>query len=60
MNWKGCEWEQLWLNLRCYLGICMEGLRKTTKNLRQDRRSPSQDLKLGTPNYEAGVLTTRL
>jgi hypothetical protein len=46
MNWKGC-------------GICLEGLRKTTKNLSQDSRSPGRDLNPGPPEYEAGVLTTR-
>jgi hypothetical protein len=29
-----------------------EGLRKTTKNLSQDSRSPGPDLNPGTPEYE--------
>jgi len=32
MNWKGCERKWSWPNLRYYPGICLEGLRKTTKN----------------------------
>lgn len=41
---KGC-WRTLsWPNLRYYIGICLNGLRKTTKNLSQDNRSPTQDL----------------
>jgi hypothetical protein len=35
------------------------GLRKITKNLRQDSRSPGQDLNPGHPENEAGMLTTR-
>jgi hypothetical protein len=49
----------LWPNFRYYLGICLEGLRKTTKNLSQVSRSPGRDLNPGPPEYEAGVLTTR-
>jgi hypothetical protein len=52
MNWKGCGRKRSWPNLRYYPGICLEGLRKTTKNLSQDSRSP--------PEYEAGELTTQL
>jgi hypothetical protein len=53
--WK----KRSWPNLRYYSGICLEGLRKTTKNLSQDSRSPGRDLDPGPPEYEAGVLTTR-
>jgi hypothetical protein len=35
------------------------GLRKTTKILSQDSRSPGRDLNAGPPEYEAEVLTTR-
>jgi hypothetical protein len=42
----------------CY-GICLEGLRKTTKILSKDNRSPSRDLNTGPPEYEAGVSATR-
>jgi hypothetical protein len=37
--------------------ICLEGLRKTTKHLSQDSRSPNRDLNLVALEYEAGVLT---
>jgi hypothetical protein len=40
-----------------YTGICLEKLRKTTKNLRTARLR-GQDLNPGPPEYE-GVLTTR-
>jgi hypothetical protein len=39
-------------------GIFMEGLRKTTKNFRQDSRCPGWDLNMVPPQYEARVLTT--
>jgi hypothetical protein len=57
INWKGCERKRSWPNLRHCPGICLDGLRKTTKNLGQDSRSPGPDLNLGPPEYEAGVLT---
>jgi hypothetical protein len=47
------------LILRYYQVICLEGLRKTMKPLRQDSQSPGRDLNPGLPEYEAGVLTTR-
>jgi hypothetical protein len=40
--------------------MALEGLRKATKSLIQDSRSPGRDLKPGPPEYEAGVVTTRL
>jgi hypothetical protein len=43
MNWKGYGRKRLWPNLRYYPGICMEGLRKTTKSLTQAIRSPGRD-----------------
>jgi hypothetical protein len=56
--------EAGWPNFKCYSSICVEGLRKTTKNLSQDSRSRGQHLKLGPPKYEAGVVvhvvTTRV
>jgi hypothetical protein len=60
MNWKGCGKKRSWPNLRYYPSICLEGLRKTTKNLSQDTRSPVRDLNPGPPEYEEGVLTTQL
>jgi hypothetical protein len=31
-NWKRSRRKQSWPNLRCYSGICLEGLSKITKN----------------------------
>jgi hypothetical protein len=45
------------LILRYYPGLCLEGLRKTTRNLRQDSWSPSRDLNPEPPEHEVGVLT---
>jgi hypothetical protein len=59
MNWKRCRRKRPWPNLRYSPVICLEGLRKNTKNLSQDSRCPGRDLNLGPPEYEAGVLTTR-
>jgi hypothetical protein len=50
MNLKGFG-----LILRYCNSICMEGLRKTTKNLSQDSQSLGQDLNLGPPECEASV-----
>jgi hypothetical protein len=59
INVKGCERERSWPNLNYYPGSCLEGLRKSTKTLSLDSRSPGRDLNLGPPEYEAAVLTTR-
>jgi hypothetical protein len=59
MNWKGFGRKLSWCNRRYYPGICLEGLRKTTKNLSQDSQSLGQDLNPGPPKYNAGVLTTQ-
>jgi hypothetical protein len=40
--------------------MCLEGLRKTTKNVDQDSLSPGGDLNPGPAEYEAGVPTTQL
>jgi hypothetical protein len=47
------------LILRYYPGVCLKGLRKTTKTLSQDNRSPGRGLYPGPPEYEVGVLTTQ-
>jgi hypothetical protein len=60
MNWEGGGEKKKWRNLRYYLSICSEGLRKTTKNLVQDSRSPGRDLNPWPPEHEAGVLSIRL
>jgi hypothetical protein len=41
-------------------GICLQRLKKTTKNLSQDSRSPGRDLNPELLEYETGVLTNRL
>jgi hypothetical protein len=51
-------WKRSWPDLWAYPGIHTEGLKKMTKNLGQDRRSPSRDLSPGPPEYELGVLAT--
>jgi hypothetical protein len=51
-------WKWSWPNLRHYHGIYLEGLRETTKTLKQDRLSPGTDLKPEPSEYETGVLTT--
>jgi hypothetical protein len=56
------EWiwkEAIMASFEVLSRICLEGLRKTTKNLSQDSRSPGRDLNPGPPEYKAGVLTTR-
>jgi hypothetical protein len=47
-------------NFRYYRGICLEVVRKSTKNFSHDGRSSGRDLNPVPPEYEAGVLTTRL
>jgi hypothetical protein len=44
--------------LRYYSSTCLEGLRKTTKMSVRTAVSPDRDLKLESPEYDAGVLTT--
>jgi hypothetical protein len=41
-----------------YPGNCLEGLRKTMIKLSQYSQFLDQDMNLGPPEYEAGVLTT--
>jgi hypothetical protein len=57
MNWKGYGRKRWWLNLRYCPGICVKGLRKTTKNLRINR-SLGRDLNPGPTECEVAVLTT--
>jgi hypothetical protein len=59
MNNKGCGKKWPWPNFKEYLGVRLEGLMKTTKHLSQYSQSPDRDLKLGSPEFGAGVLTTR-
>jgi hypothetical protein len=58
MNWKGERtWKDAFGAWFTVLppGICVEGLRKTTKSLKQDRRPRSEP---GTTRMRAGILTT--
>jgi hypothetical protein len=52
--WK----EMSWYNLKYYLGICQDGLKKTTTNRSNNRWSESWDMKLW--HNEAGGLTSWL
>jgi hypothetical protein len=58
MNWKGCGRKPSWPNLTYYSRPCLEGLRKSTKNFRQDRRCPDQHLNPGHSEYEGGNHST--
>jgi hypothetical protein len=59
MNWKGFERKQSWPNLRYNPGICLDGLRKTKKDLSKDSWYLGWDFTQGPPKCEAGVLTTQ-
>jgi hypothetical protein len=54
---KDVEWGDRGLIHGTTLG-CLEGLRKTTKNLGKDSRFPGRDVNPAPPEYEAGVLST--
>jgi hypothetical protein len=58
VNNEGCGRKWSWSNLRYCSGICLERLRKTTKDLSHDSRSPGRDLKPGSPEYDGGLLNT--
>jgi hypothetical protein len=60
LNWKRFGKKRPWPNLRYYLGICLEGLRKATESLSQDSRLLGRDLNPEPSDYEAEVLITRL
>jgi hypothetical protein len=58
------ELERMWMEVvRAYFkvlsSICLQGLKKTMKNLSQDSQSPGQELDLGVPEYEARMLTSQ-
>jgi hypothetical protein len=53
INFKQSGRKRTCPNLRCYPGICLEELRKTTKNLSQDSKSSGRYLTPGPPKYEA-------
>jgi hypothetical protein len=54
INYNDVEQRGCGLILSHYPGICLESLRKATKNLSQDNRSPCQVSEPGTSGYEAG------
>jgi hypothetical protein len=54
--WK----EEAVSNLRYYLGIFLERLRETTRNLSKNSRSLIRDLNQGPSKYDTGVITIRL
>jgi hypothetical protein len=56
MDRKRCGVKRSWPNLRCYPGICLDELSKTTKTLSNNSRCTGWDLNSGTPEYEAGML----
>jgi hypothetical protein len=60
MNLKCCGRKRSCPNLRYCTGICLEGLRETTKIVSQHSRCLGRDLNPGTHKYEAGVLTPQL
>jgi hypothetical protein len=57
--WEGFGRKRSCPNLTYYPGICLKRMRKITKNLSQNSRSPGRDLNLGPPEYEAGVVRKR-
>jgi hypothetical protein len=57
MNWKGFS-SGSGLILRCYPGIRLEGLRKTTKTSIRIAGRQGRESSPGPPEQEAGVLTT--
>jgi hypothetical protein len=57
-EFRGFGRRRSWPDLRYYFGTCLEVLRKNTKIISQDSRSPGRDLNPGPPEYE-GVLITR-
>jgi hypothetical protein len=58
MNWNGFVRNGRNQILGQYLGILLEGQRKTTKSLGQYNCYPGRELNQTLPEYEAGVLTT--
>jgi hypothetical protein len=52
--------KRSWHNYRYYLGVYLEGLRKTTKPIGQNSGSSGRNLNPRPPEYETGVLLTHL
>jgi hypothetical protein len=59
MNWKGHGRKRSWPNLKLYPVVCLEGLRKPTKNLSQYSPYPDRSLNLGPLEYESAVFVTK-
>jgi hypothetical protein len=57
INLNGYGRKRPWPNLSHYTGICLEELKKATKNLSQDSRFSGRDLKPKRPEYEALTAT---
>jgi hypothetical protein len=57
VNWEGSARNRSGHNLRYYPKICLEELRKITRNLSQNSRSQGRDLIVGPLEYKAGVPT---
>jgi hypothetical protein len=60
INWKGYGNKGSQPNLRYYLSICPEILRKTMKNLNDNNLSLDQDLNSGSHKHKAPLPTTRI
>jgi hypothetical protein len=56
MNFKGCGRKLTWLNLRYHSGICLEGLKETTKKTSQYTRCPKRASNLGLSEYKSETL----
>jgi hypothetical protein len=56
-NWKERVRRRSWPSLRYYHGICVEGLRTTTKELQLGLPVSGPIFEPGTSRYEPGVLT---
>jgi hypothetical protein len=56
MNYKECERNQSFANIICFLGILLERLRKTKKNLSEYSRCRSQDPNKVSPESRAEPL----
>jgi hypothetical protein len=46
INWKTNVWKTSWVYFKVSTGICLDGLRKSTKNIDQDSRCPAGALQL--------------
>jgi hypothetical protein len=58
MHLKGYGRKQSWHNLRYYLDICLDSLKKLMKNFRQESRFSGRDFKPVPAEKARGVLTT--